>query len=91
MKQKTQNKSNLKSEIESIKERNRRVELDKAWETSLTRKIIISVLTYLVIVIFFIYASIERPWLNAIVPALAFLISTLSMPWFKKMWMKDKR
>ena len=33
---------NLEKEIESIKKRNKRVELDKAWETSWTRKICIS-------------------------------------------------
>jgi len=38
----------LKIEIEKIKGRNRRVEADKAWETSLTRKILIAVLTYFV-------------------------------------------
>ena len=40
----------LEKEIELIKERNKRVETDKAWETSWTRKICIAVLTYLVVV-----------------------------------------
>ena len=37
---------NLEKEIENIKERNKKVELDKSWETSWTRKICIMILTY---------------------------------------------
>jgi hypothetical protein len=39
-------------EVGEIKARNRRVELDKAWETSLTRRSIIAAITYAVAVIF---------------------------------------
>ena len=40
----------LENEIEKIKERNARVEKDKAWETSWTRRICIMILTYVVVV-----------------------------------------
>ena len=82
---------NIAKEIQKIKERNQLVELDKAWETSFTRKIIIAVLTYFVIVIFFYFAGLPKPWTNSIVPALAFLLSTLSLPYFKKIWLKHER
>ncbi|MFC1696889.1 hypothetical protein ACFL1H_01025 [Nanoarchaeota archaeon] len=78
----------LEKEIIEIKKRNKKVELDKAWETSLTRKLIIAVLTYFVIVIFFYFANLPNPFVNAIVPALAFVLSTLTMPIFKNIWMK---
>ena len=81
---------NISKEIELIKERNKRVELDKAWETSLARKIIIAVLTYLVIVLFFYFASLSKPFINAIVPTLGFILSTLSLSLFKKLWIKAK-
>ena len=42
----------LEQTIEEIKERNKRVELDKKWETSGTRKLCIAVLTYVVVVIY---------------------------------------
>ena len=42
----------LENRIEKIEDRNRRVETDKAWETSWTRKIWICVLTYIVVVIY---------------------------------------
>jgi len=78
----------LKAEIEKIKERNARVEADKAWETSLARKVLIAVLTYIVITLFFLAASLPKPFINALIPTLAFILSTLSIPFFKKMWMK---
>ncbi|MBI3109840.1 hypothetical protein HYZ06_02250 [Candidatus Daviesbacteria bacterium] len=78
----------LELEINKIKERNKRVETEKSWETSLTRKIVISVLTYLVISLFFLFAGINKPFVNSIVPALAFILSTLSVPLVKHWWLK---
>jgi hypothetical protein len=78
----------LQKDIDEIKERNRRVEKDKAWEISLTRKVIIAILTYIVVVIFFLAADLPHPFVNSLVPALAFLLSTLTLPLFKKMWIK---
>ena len=43
---------NLEKEIENIKNRNKRVELDKAWVTSFKRKICIMILTHKVVVIY---------------------------------------
>ncbi len=79
----------LELEIQKIKERNKRVETEKSWETSLTRKIIISALTYLVISLFFLFAGISKPFVNSIVPAVAFILSTLSVPLVKKWWLKS--
>jgi hypothetical protein len=78
----------LQLEIEEIKKRNQRVEVDKAWETSWTRKIVISILTYIVIVIFFYFAQLPKPFINAIIPSIAFVLSTLTVPLFKKWWLK---
>ena len=76
----------LLKEIEKIKERNKRVEIDKAWETSISRKIIIAIFTYAVIVLFFYILQNPSPWINSIVPALAFILSTLTLPVLKKIW-----
>jgi uncharacterized membrane protein YccC len=81
---------NLIKEIDALKERNKRVELDKAWETSLTRKIIVAILTYIVMVIFFYFAELPKPFINSIVPSLAFILSTLSLPVFRKIWVGMK-
>ena len=81
---------NIQQEIKKIKERNKRVEFNKAWETSTFRKILIAILTYIVIVIFFYFAKLPNPFINSIVPTLAFILSTLTLPIFKKWWIKKK-
>ncbi|PJC49686.1 hypothetical protein CO033_00275 [Candidatus Nomurabacteria bacterium CG_4_9_14_0_2_um_filter_32_10] len=80
----------IKKDIQEIKERNTRVEKDKAWETSLSRKILITILTYIVVVLFFYFAELPSPFLNAIVPTLGFVLSTASIPFFKKIWLGKK-
>ncbi|MDP3971082.1 MAG: hypothetical protein Q8P90_05340 [bacterium] len=79
----------MERDLADIKQRNSRVEADKAWETSLARSVIIAIITYLVIVTFFWFADISRPLINAIVPALAFLLSTLTLSFGKKYWIKN--
>jgi hypothetical protein len=81
----------IKQDLEEIQQRNKRVELDKAWETSLARKIIVALLTYVVVVVFFYFATLPKPWVNAIVPTMGFLISTLSVAFFKKLWIKSHK
>ncbi|HVX92584.1 MAG TPA: hypothetical protein VHA74_00530 [Candidatus Dojkabacteria bacterium] len=78
----------LEKEIQLIKDRNKRVEQDKAWETSLTRKVSIALITYLLISIFFVIIKVENPFVNAIVPTIGFLLSTLSLNFIKKSWIK---
>lgn len=80
----------IKKDIEEIKERNKRVENDKAWETSIARKLLVAILTYIVVVLFFIFAKLPKPFINAIVPTLGFLLSTFSISFAKKLWIKNK-
>ena len=80
----------LEKEIQKIKARNKKVESDKAWETSWFRRILVFALTYIVIVIFFLFAELPNPFINSIIPALAFVLSTLTIPIFKKFWLKNK-
>jgi len=69
----------IQKEINEIKARNKRVEIDKAREISRTRRISIALLTYVVIVLFFYTAKLPKPLINAIVPTIGFLLSTLSI------------
>lgn len=81
---------NLEKRISAIEQRNKRVEQDKSWETSLARKIIIAVMTYVTIVLFFLIAELPKPFLNSLVPTAGFVLSTLSLPFFKKLWLRKK-
>lgn len=79
---------NIEKEILKIKERNHKAEADKAWETSLFRRIVLMIFTYLTIGIYLNAIGISNAWLNAIVPALGFMFSTLTLPFFKNLWLK---
>lgn len=78
----------LEKRIEKIEKRNKRVEADKAWETSLLRKIIIFVGTYIFAVLYLTIADTTNPYLGAIVPAVGFALSTQSINIIKKWWIK---
>lgn len=82
------NIADLEKEIEKLKERNRRVETDKSWETSLTRRGLLIIFTYLGIGFYLNAIRIENPWLNAVIPSVGFLLSTLTLPYFKNLWIK---
>ncbi len=79
----------LEKEILEIKERNKRVELDKRWETSWTRKICICILTYIVVII---YSNMINKFTNvalsSLVPVIGFILSTLSLKLIRSVWEK---
>lgn len=78
----------LKKEIESLQNRNKRVEQDKKWETSKTRKVLLAMFTYLAIGLYLNAIKVSNSWLNAVVPTIGFLLSTLTMSFFKNLWSK---
>ena len=79
----------LEKNVEEILERNKRVELDKKWETSLTRKICIAVLTYIVVIIYSaLISKTTNVFLSSLVPVMGFLLSTLSLKAVRKIWEK---
>lgn len=81
------NKS-IEERIELIENRNKNVEKDKDWETSYTRKVLIAFFTYLAIALYLKFIVGIDPWINAIVPSVGFLLSTLTLPYFKTLWKK---
>ena len=79
----------LREQIEQIKQRNKKVELDKKWETSWVRRICIAVLTYFVVVLYsYVINKVSNIWLTSIVPVLGFILSTLSLRFVRKIWEK---
>lgn len=78
--------NDIDERLKSIEERNVRVESDKAWETSWTRRLGIAVLTYLVVVVYLNFVVHIDPWVNAFVPVIGYLLSTLTMSLLKKLW-----
>lgn len=81
----------LENEILKIKERNKKVELDKAWETSAIRRICICILTYIVVVLYtFIISKMDNIWLSSLVPVIGFTLSTLSLKIIRKLWERNR-
>ena len=81
----------LEKEIAAIKARNKRVETDKAWETSWTRRLCIMVLTYAVVVLYSATISqVSNVFLSSLVPVMGFLLSTLSLRLIRKTWEKRR-
>lgn len=77
----------LENRIKNIEERNKRVEKDKAWEGSFTRRICIIILTYIVVVIYsYIIKNKTNIFLSSLVPVIGFILSTLSLKAIRKIW-----
>lgn len=81
----------FESRLVQIEFRNQRVELDKAWETSWTRRLWLTLFTYFALGLYMWAIDIPRPWLNSIVPAVGFMISTFTMPWLKSKWVEHQK
>lgn len=81
----------LVKEIELVKKRNERVEQEKAWETSWTRRISIAAGTYIIAGFWLVVIRDSYPWLKAFVPAGGYLLSTLSLPFIKNWWISRRK
>ncbi len=78
---------NLEDRIKNIEERNKRVELDKKWETCWTRKLGIIILTYIVVIIYsYVIRKFDNIFLSSLVPVIGFTLSTLSLNLIRKIW-----
>jgi hypothetical protein len=79
----------LDQDIRQIKERNQRVEADKAWETSAVRVASIAIITYIVVVVFLYVIDAANIFLSALIPVVGFILSTQSLPILKRWWIKN--
>ncbi len=78
----------MQEDLSQVLERNKKVELDKAWETSFTRRGLIAGITYFIAVVFMSQVGIPDAFLNALVPTGGYIMSTFSLPAIKRWWIK---
>lgn len=78
----------IQEDLEIIKNRNKKVEQNKAWETSSFRKVSILVITYIVASTVMYFIDVQNFLLNAVIPTLGFLLSTLSLSFLKTWWIE---
>lgn len=76
----------LEQDVKIIRERNARVEADKAWEQSKTRLLSILAITYIVACFALFAIGNGNPLRNAFIPTLGFFLSMQSLPFLKKKW-----
>lgn len=77
----------IEERIGKIEERNRRVELDKKWETSWTRRVFIMILTYIIVIIYsYLVRNHNNILLSSLVPVIGFALSTLSLKAIRIIW-----
>lgn len=80
----------VEDRLNEIEERNQRVEMDKAWEVSWTRRLLIMLVTYIVVALVLSRIHPEGALIDAVIPCVGYLLSTLSLPPLKQYWI-DKQ
>lgn len=80
--------ADLTDEINAIKERNRRVEADKAWERSMLRIGSITLITYIIAALVMYAIGVADYLLNALIPSIGYFLSTQSLPAVKQWWIR---
>lgn len=78
----------IERRLAAVEERNKRVEVDKDWERSWTRRIFLVILTYLAVLLYFLAIEIESAYINAAVPAAGFFLSTMTLQFIKSLWIR---
>lgn len=78
----------IQADLEQIKQRNQRVEADKAWETSWVRIGSVALITYVVALLVMRALGVEQFWLQAFIPTIGYILSTQSLPVIKRWWSK---
>ena len=81
----------LEERVRKIEERNARVEMDKAWEVSLARRLTVTLLTYLVVAGYLLAIDNDKPFITAVVPALGYCLSTLVLREIRQLWQKRNK
>jgi hypothetical protein len=76
----------LEKRIAAIEARNRRVDADKGWETSLLRRTAIAAITYAVAGALLIFLNTPHWPLAACMPVLGYLLSTITLGVLKRRW-----
>jgi hypothetical protein len=80
----------VRDDVREIKDRNARVEREKEWETSWTRRLVIVGATWLAAWAWLLNLGVDNAALHALVPSAAYVLSTLSLPVIKRWWMRSR-
>lgn len=73
-------------DIIALKARNKKVEADKAWETSWTRRGIIGGVTYIIVAFWLAVIGVNHNLIHALVPVASYLVAMAALPMLKQYW-----
>jgi len=85
----SQTNEQILGELKKLQLRNHKVDLDKKWETSNFRKVIVLVTTYFLASITMFAIGDSKPFISSLIPTLGYFLSTLSFRFIKKIWIKN--
>ncbi len=83
--------AHLETEVAGLRQRNSKVEKDKAWEMSWVRILIIAAVTYIAVVLLLQILQTAYAWLAALIPAGGYFTSSLTLPKIKKYWLEIQK
>lgn len=78
----------IEQRVSALEQRNAKVDSNKAWEGSWTRRGFIMLMTYVVAVVWLTVIHESNLWLKAVVPVAGFLLSTLTIGPLKQWWVR---
>ncbi len=78
----------VRNSISAIQLRNKKVEAEKAWETSWQRTWLILSITYVFMVFFMNMIWVKWAYVNAMIPTFWFFLSTLSVGFLKSKYIE---
>jgi len=83
--------TNLQTEdkLNELTLRNYKVDLDKKWETSNFRKVLVLVTTYFLASITMFAIGDSKPFISSLIPTLGYFLSTFSFGFIKKIWISN--
>lgn len=84
-------RKNTEQRLSALEARNIRVDSDKAWETSLFRRVSVAGLTYVIVLAWLVMTDHGRPFIDAAVPPAGYLLSTLVLSNAKTLWQQQQK
>merc|ERR1711924_135801 len=78
----------LRQDVTKLRHRNRMKDIDKEWDSSILKTIIIMACTYMLLGLYMAAIEVPQPWLSAIVPTVGYMLSTLALPSVKPIWLR---
>lgn len=81
----------LEHELEFTRNQKRELQLHLAWDRSWTKIVLLTVVTYIVIAFVFYCIGSKKYFVNAIIPSVAYFISTRSLSFVKKIWLQKHK